>query len=212
MVGEDDCINHFSLLRRKQTTKKIVQSWRWSDFQRDRFESNKVLSLMPKPGRDSVASIIQVISWHFCLESWQPTFSSENPNLLRLEIQVENSLLHSVGEVSSMLPAVTFFYAECCSNHIQFMHRKTFSHCWIPATHCLTGDMNSQYLLETWHYSPLFTPSHNTSALIGLIKQLCHEEQLELLCRISNLASALTFSFIHYVKERHTPGFPIIQH
>lgn len=82
----------------------------------------------------------------------------------------------------------------------------------IPSSHCLIGDMNLQHLLETWHYSALFTPSDNTSALIVLIKGFCHEEQFDILCRISNLVSALRFSLIHCEKEEHIPGFPIIQH
>lgn len=139
----------------------------------------------------------------------QHTCSSEKPNPLRLEIHVGTLLPCLVGGISATLPAVLLFYTECCSVLTQFMHRKIFSLCGIPASHGLIGNMNLQHLLPSWHYSALFTPSHNTSALIVLIERFCHEEQFDILCRVSNLVSALIFSFIHYEKE-HTPSFPII--
>lgn len=58
---------------------------------------------------------------------------------------------------------------ECCSVLTHFMQRKSFSPCGIPASHCLTRDMNLQHFLPSWQYSALFTLSHKTSALIVLI-------------------------------------------
>lgn len=113
----------------------------------------------------------------------QHTCNWEKLNPLRLEIHVGNLLLCLVGGVSATLPAVLLFYTECCSVLTQFMHRKIFSPCGILASHCLTGNMNLQHLLPSWHYSALFTPSHNTSALIVLIERFCHEEQFDILCR-----------------------------
>lgn len=86
-----------------------------------------------------------------------------------------------------------------------------FSLCWVPDLHFLIGNVNLQHLLETCNYSALFAPSHNTSALIVLIKWFFHEELFDILCKISNLVSALTFPFIHYEKEERISGFPITQ-
>lgn len=129
--------------------------------------------------------------------------SGSNP-----EIQLENLLLCFVHEVSSTLPTGILSYAECYLIHTQFTHRKIFFPCWISSSHCLTGDMNLHQLLGNWHYSALFIPSHNTSALIALTSNFAMKNNLTC-CEDSSLVSALTFSFIHYEKGEHTS---IIQH
>lgn len=88
-------------LERKTDHQEDSASWRGDGFQRDVFGSNKVLSLTLRSGGDSVASITQRISRHFCLASWQPSCSSEKPHPLRLEIQVGNLLRCFMGEVGS---------------------------------------------------------------------------------------------------------------
>lgn len=111
--------------------------------------------------------------------SQQHTCNSEKPHPLRLEIHAESSPLCLVGGVSSRLPAALLSCTKCCSVLTQFMLRKSFSPCGIPASHCLTGDLNPQHFLPGWHYPDPFTPSHNTSALIVLIRRFCHEEQFD---------------------------------